>query len=469
MENLIGFNSGKVIDFYELLDTAPLGSGTFGDVFRVKHNQMNQVRAMKVLKKPRNKNDDKAFEKEVKNEIAILKKLDHPNIVRIYEFFVTKAEIQIIIELIPNGELFDIFATGKKLSENEAAYIMYQLLSSINYCHSLGITHRDLKPENILISEKGSLMNIKVTDFGTAQLIDKDQTLHVMIGSSYYMAPEVLQRNYNNKCDLWSCGVILYMMITFTPPFSGNSENEIYKNIIKGEYNMDREEFKKCSKEMKDFLARLLEYNPTKRMSAEDALNHDWFNVTNTNEKFKSDNKKALQRYLDVIVGAKKQSKLQQVATALIFHQLPESSDIKEVFKVFRVFDVNNDGTVTKQEMWDVLCKYFQEADVKKYVISVFNAVDNDKSGTISYGEFARACIDKNELVKTEHLRTVFQYFDKDSSGTIELEEVRKVFISSNLKINEATLQRMIDEVDKDGNGQIEFKEFEQMMRNVIL
>lgn len=468
MENFIGFNPGAVSDFYEKTSSKALGSGTFGEVFQVKHKVTDQIRAMKVLKKPKDKSNDKAFENEVRNEIAILKKMDHPNIVKIYEFFTTKSEIQIIIELIKCGELFKVFETGKIFTEKKAAYVLFQLLSSINYCHSQGIIHRDLKPENILIVDEKEFLSIKVTDFGTAQIVDKDQKLHVMIGSSYYMAPEVLQRNYTKQCDLWSCGVILYMLLTFTPPFAGKTESEIYKNIIKGEYSMSLPSLKYISNELRDFIKRLLEYNPEKRMTAEEALSHQWFEVTKINEMFKSGNKKSIQKYLDNILKSKPITKLQQIAIAMIFHQLPDNAEVKEVYKVFRCFDINSDGSITRQELWDVLSRFFSEEEVKMYVIAVFNAVDNDNSKTIEYEEFARACIDRKLLVKPEYLQTVFQYFDKDKNGTIEFEEIKKAFDTNNMEIDDKVFKKMIFDIDEDGNNEIDFEEFKRMMEKIL-
>ena len=190
-----------------------VGKGSYGVVYLVKHKQLHRYFAMKIIKKRnRSKND----EEELMNEINILKKLDHPNILKINDFYSLKNEYSLMTEYCQEGELFNEIRAYAPFNEAIAGYYMKQILTAVCYCHSMNVLHRDLKPENILIVKraKNGCHPIKIIDFGTAKVFSKGKNENLLIGSSYYIAPEVLSRNYTEKCDLWSCGVIMYILLT---------------------------------------------------------------------------------------------------------------------------------------------------------------------------------------------------------------------------------------------------------------
>ena len=169
-------------------------------------------------------------------EIQVLKELEHPNIIKIHEYYIDNKYHYIITELLNGGELYDSIVKVQRFNERKAAHIMRQILSALNYLHSKGIVHRDIKPENILVekadtnSELGDdfeSLNIKLIDFGASIFFKENQKLTVKIGSPYYIAPEVLNRNYDEKCDIWSSGVVLYVMLTGNFPFIGNTSQKL--------------------------------------------------------------------------------------------------------------------------------------------------------------------------------------------------------------------------------------------------
>ena len=176
------------------------------------------------------------------NEVDILRKLDHPNIVKITDFYSLKTEYNIITEYCQEGELFDEIKAQSPFSEAMAEWYLRQILSTVCYCHNMNIIHCDLKPENILIvkRQKNGYHPIKIIDFGTAKIFQKEKAEHVLIGSAYYIAPEVLSRNYTELSDLWSCGVIMYILLTGRPPFNGSNEEEIMKKINEGNYDLKK-------------------------------------------------------------------------------------------------------------------------------------------------------------------------------------------------------------------------------------
>ena len=186
-----------------------LGEGSFGEVWLVKHKELGTEFALKIIEKGPYSNSQ-----QIENEINILKKLDHPFILKILEFQSTSNKYYIVTDYCRNGELFDEIKKRDRFSERETAYILYQVLLAIRYCHKMRIVHRDIKPENILIvgRENNGLLNVKLIDFGTAKIFSEFSKNKALVGSSYYIAPEVIRGKYDEACDLWSIGVIMYIM-----------------------------------------------------------------------------------------------------------------------------------------------------------------------------------------------------------------------------------------------------------------
>jgi calcium-dependent protein kinase len=192
------------------------------------------------------------------NEVKILKMLDHPSIVKMFEFFADKKHFYIVMDICKGGELFDDIVNRGKLKENEVAILMKQLLCCVNYMHLNNVIHRDLKPENILLEMNKDYSMIKIIDFGTAIVTDKSEHLKDRIGTPYYIAPEILTQNYNYKCDLWSCGVISYILLTGVKPFNGSSDQEVFKKIKLGQASFNNINWLNISDGAKEFTQWLL-------------------------------------------------------------------------------------------------------------------------------------------------------------------------------------------------------------------
>lgn len=210
---------------------------------------------------------DTAEQELMINEVNILKTLDHPNIVQIYEYFEDQTYFFIVTELVQGGQLFDEITRRGKFNERDAATVIKQLLSAMSNCHENNVCHRDIKPENVLLTADMQFDKIKIVDFGSARKLTEER-MKDMHGTCYYVAPEVLKENYGQECDMWSIGVITYLLLSGTCPFRGATNEEILKNVAKAKYNFQHNAFSKVSMNGQKFISALLCVNPQKRATA---------------------------------------------------------------------------------------------------------------------------------------------------------------------------------------------------------
>ena len=469
---LVGKASGNVNDNYKKM--RKLGEGSYGTVYLVTHNHSNQQRAMKTIMKKEIENTQRV-DSEIMNEIQILKKMDHPNIVKIFEFYNSSKYYYLITEFCKEGELFDRIVKEGPFDEGFTSYIMYQIFSAVYYCHSMNIIHRDLKPENILIEKKEKHgYKVKIIDFGTAKIFEKNKIEKKMIGSSYYMAPEVISKNYNEKCDLWSCGVIMYILLTTTPPFGGADDKEIIKNIVKGDYDIESGIWKKITKEAKDLIRNLLERNVNSRLSAENALNHIWFYKNKTKDLFNFLSQDKIKSMLNNLKKYSPDKVLQHTALAYLVHNNPQNEQVEDAFKLFNKIDQNSNGKITKVELKEGLNELSinNDFDIDNLVNEIYHLIDGDNNGYIEYEEFVRGCIDKDKFITDNIIKMSFKFFDKDNSGEITFEEIMKIF-EKNFKKNqrennEKLIREIIMEVDTNKDGKISYDEFLIMMKSMM-
>ena len=462
INTIIEENSGLPTQKYKII--SKLGDGSYGIVYLAVNIITKQNVAMKKIDKVKENAID---DMEIKNEIEILKKLDHPNIVKIIEFFSTPKAYYIITDFCACGELYN--QIKHQYTEGQLAVLFYQVLSGLYYLHTKNIVHRDLKLENILISEieKDNNTNekyfwVKIIDFGTAKIFEKNKNEKAVVGSSYYIAPEVLHKNSNEKCDTWSVGVILYMLIVGRAPFDGKSDDEIIENIEKGEFNSKHPKMLNSSDEVQDLVKKLLEVNVKKRLSPSEALKHPWFKKFNGKSLYSNIDKKTIIIYLNRLRKFEINSKFQQMVLAFIVHNIPNNNESKDILKIFRMFNVNDDGKLTKKELFDGLIKYFNEEEIKKEIEDIFLLLDGANRGFIEYEEFLRATLDQKILLSDENLTYAFNFFDGDGCGKISVEKIKKFFIND--KVSEDVFRSIFHEIDTNEDGEIDYEEFKDMM-----
>jgi calcium-dependent protein kinase len=450
---------GNISDKYEVVKL--LGTGTFGKVAEVRNKISKQIFACKEIAKKRIVDINK-----LKTEIAIMIKADHPNIIKLYEIYQDNFHIDLIMEECKGGELFERIIRNiekhKNYSEKTAAKIFKQLISAIAYCHSQGICHRDLKPENILFLSEEEDSPIKVIDFGLSKIFGAynniiNNEMTSFVGTAYYVSPEVLQGKYNEKCDIWSAGVILYIMLNGEPPFNGSNDNEIYRCISQMKFSFPESKWKNISEDAKDLIKKMI-CAPERRFNAQQVLNHVWIkkNAPHSKGNIINLNLKHLKKYINT-------SKIQKAVLIFIASRLHEN-EVNHLKQTFEEIDLNKDGTLTFDELKTCLSKVIDDDGSFE---TLFNAFDTDNNGKVAYTEFLAGLIEENIYMKQEKLLDAFKLFDFDNDGKISKKEV--ISVLKGLNIDDNNLKESIHLFDTNGDNLLDYKEFVEMMNKLKL
>eukprot|EP01017_Pseudomicrothorax_dubius_P025872 TRINITY_DN2839_c0_g1_i3.p1 TRINITY_DN2839_c0_g1~~TRINITY_DN2839_c0_g1_i3.p1 ORF type:complete len:506 (-),score=114.62 TRINITY_DN2839_c0_g1_i3:62-1579(-) len=445
----------RISDFYELI-SPPLGSGGYGEVRKARSKETGEMRAVKIINRAAQSQEEQEI---LMNEVSVLKQMDHPHIIKIYEYFQDARCFYIVTELCTGGELFDKIVESKNLTEQMAADITRQMLSSVAYCHEKRIAHRDLKPENLLLLRKGDDM-IKVIDFGLSRVFDPNKKMRHKTGTVYYIAPEVLRGEYDERCDVWSAGVITYLMLCGYPPFNGRSDDEILRKIIEGRFDFTRPIWQNISEQAKTFLKKLLTYDPAKRVPASEALQDPWL--------VKRDNKAAvgapiLSDAYSQLRSFRAESKLAQATYVFIVSYLSTNEEKEELVKLFKSLDKNNDGVLSREEMRDGFRSYYTDQDPDEMVNAIMQNVDVTKNNKVDYFEFIMAAMNRQKVLSRQRLEAAFKAFDQDGNGFITVQELKQILAEKNTGDDQSMWENLIREVDTNGDGQISLVEFKEL------
>ena len=429
-----------------------IGIGTFSKVTKAFHTLTGETVAVKILDKSKIK--DNIDIERISREIEILKSISHPNIAQLYESNSTIHNFYLIMEYIEGGDLCDYISKNLCLDEKTSCHFFRQLISVIEYLFDMGITHRDIKPENILLD--ASQKNIKVIDFGMSKVIDPNDIMFERVGTAYYIAPEVLEGMYDEKCDIWSAGVILYILLCGYPCFNGETDEKIYKQIKKKKYSFPSPEWDVISDDAKNLIKKMLS-DAMERISAEEILKDPWVLNHAPNAKKGGEvqlNEGQLRSYA-------KSSKMRKAVLTYIASRLTQS-EIDELNKNFQEIDDNNDGKLTLEEIKKAASK--NKAINLEQIEEIFKSIDTDGSGSIEYTEFISATLDKALYLQKEKLREAFSLFDVDHSGKISNVEIAKVL---GMDKRSKEIHKIIEKYDSNKDGEIDFEEFFEMMKDL--
>jgi len=432
-----------------------LGQGQFGTTYLCIEKSTGKEFACKSIAKRKLTSEEDL--EDVRREIQIMHHLSgHPNVVAIKGAYEDITSVHLVMELCAGGELFDRIVKRGHFSERKAADLTRTIVGVVEACHSLGVMHRDLKPENFLFSNKSEDSPLKSIDFGLSVFFQPGETFTDVVGSPYYVAPEVLRKHYGPEADVWSAGVILYILLSGVPPFWAETEQGIFEQVLQAQLDFSSEPWPGISESAKDLIRNMLVRNPKKRLRAHQVLCHPWIQKDGV-----APDKPLDSAVLSRLKQFSAMNKIKKMALRVIAESMSEE-EIAGLKEMFKMIDTDNSGSITFEELKEGLKRVgcdLMESEIQQ----LMEAADIDNSGTIDYGEFVAATLHLNKVEREDHLFAAFSYFDKDSSGYITLDELQQS--CHEFGIEDFQLEEMIREVDQDNDGTIDFNEFAAMMR----
>ena len=475
-ESFVTINKGDITQFYEVIKK--IGEGSYGKIYKVKNKQSGDIRAMKQILKSKIPDLNK-----FQNEIKILAMVDHPNIVRLFEVIEDDKYFNLFQELCTGGELSRKIQTTQ-LKEKEIARIFNEIMSAVAYCHEKGIVHRDLKLENILFASESPDSPVKIIDFGFSVLLGKNnlnkdknnndngnnlkkfgfKRMKSKVGTLYYISPEIIKGNYDEKCDIWACGVILYILLCGYPPFTGSNDKEVYNIITQVKYDFNQPTWKNVSKYAKDLIKNMLTLAKN-RYTAKQVLNSKWLEI-----KLKDANEENMNYYLDYkhIAKYKTYNKFKQAILTFIASRL-NSDECKDIKNIFYNIDEDKNGFITFEDYRKYIINEFNIDDLienEEEIKKGFQGMDIDYNNNIDYTEFLAANLDESIFLKEEKLKEAFRHFDLNDTGAIKKEDLIKVLKLDDVEDKNKIVNSIIEENDFDKDGKINFNDFVKVMQS---
>jgi len=435
-------NSRKLEQDY-VIESKVLGSGMSGPVLLATSKRDGRKYAVKSFKK---KGLSLKTRGELQNEVEVYLTLDHPHVAKLDMVFETDEVLHLVMEYMEGGELYDRLAARRQYSEEAAAETAYQILLAVAYLHAHQIAHRDLKLENFLYEKRDS-DHLKLIDFGFAKFWDPNTTMSQSCGSLHYVAPEVLAHSYTTQADMWSVGVLVYMLLTGVPLFHG-TDDEILRNIkaCKPRYSS---RFYKLSQEAQAFVRSLLVKDTNTRLSASSALEHAWIKGRGQGKVTKID--ADILRNLRSFAHA---SHFRRAVLSMMAWSL-SADDIAELREQFLLLDTQKNGTITHRELKQVLEERFCISNDEAQAL--FESMDTDNNQQIEYTEFLAAAFIGRVKAHEDVLRKTFARFDRHQTGHISIQDLRMILGDA---FESTDFEDMMREVDTSGDGKIDYDEF---------
>ncbi|GAB4845562.1 Calcium-dependent protein kinase 10 [Ancistrocladus abbreviatus] len=459
LKDVVPLGSGhfrtRIFDKY--LIGRELGRGEFGVTYLATDRETKEKLACKSISK--RKLRTAVDVEDVRREVAIMSTLpEHPNVVKLRATYEDNEAVHLVMELCEGGELFDRIVARGHYSERAAAGIARTIAEVVRMCHENGVMHRDLKPENFLFANKKENSPLKAIDFGLSVFFRPGERFTEIVGSPYYMAPEVLKRNYGPEVDIWSAGVILYILLCGVPPFWAETEQGVALAILRGILDFKREPWPQISDAAKNLVLRMLEPDPKKRLTAQQVLEHPWIqNAKNAPNVPLGDIVRTRLKQFAVM------NKFKKKAMRVIAEHL-SVEEVEIIRDMFMLMDTDCDGKVAYEELRAGLRKVGSQL-AEPEIMLLMEVADVDGNGYLDYGEFVAVTIHLQKMENDEHFHRAFIFFDKDGSGYIELDELRDALVDESGETDADVLNEIMREVDTDKDGRISYDEFVAMMK----
>lgn len=417
--------------------------------------------AVKVI--PKSKMTTAIAIEDVRREVKILRALTgHKNLVQFYEAYEDEENVYVVMELCKGGELLDkILSRGGKYPEEDARVVLIQILSVVAYCHLQGVVHRDLKPENFLFSSEDENSTLKAIDFGLSDYVKPDERLNDIVGSAYYVAPEVLHRSYGTEADMWSIGVIAYILLCGSRPFWARTESGIFRAVLKADPSFDEAPWPSLSADAKDFVKRLLNKDYRKRLTAAQALSHPW--LVNHLEDIKIPFDMIIHKLIKTYIcsSSLRKSALGALAKTLTLVQL---AYLREQFTLL---GPNKSGLISMQNFKTAVLRSATDASKDSRVLDYANMVSSIQYRKLDFEEFCAAAISVHQLegmdTWEQHARRAYELFEKDGNRPIMIEELAsELGLSPSVPIH-VVLQDWI----RHSDGKLSFLGFVRLLHGV--
>jgi len=444
----------KLEDKYTLENTT-LGTGYNGSVMRCRRKRSNDRYAVKHFEL-RGVDHDKL--KELANEVEIILSMDHPNVVRLMEVYETGRGISLVMECCEGGELFARVSQVKVFPEKEAAVTTQQMLLALNYIHTEGIVHRDLKLENFMYDQQDSDF-LKLIDFGFSKFFKQGQTMDESLGTVTYVAPEVLSKSYaQGSCDLWSMGVIVFILLSGCMPFMASSDAAIMRAIRRGAYQMHATRWGGITEAAKDFVRRLLVVDPSKRMTAQEALKHEWLSQVRFADRA-TDAGLVLPavQVCQAFSGFAKSTEFHKVCMQMMAWSLP-LDERRKLRYTFLAMDKTCTGVLNLSELHDFLVASSLGQDEVDMVLRAFDELDTDHDGDVHYSDFLAAMMcPRLKLPDDDVLHDAFRRFDTEHRGYLTQRQLEDMLGG---RLEHEDIERIFETVDGNHDGHLDLDEF---------
>lgn len=435
-----------------------LGRGEFGITYLCTCKASKEVFACKSISK--RKLRTAVDIEDVRREVVIMHQLPpHPHVVTLKDVYEDENAVNLVMELCEGGELFDRIVARGHYNERAASSVIRTIIEVVQACHKNGVIHRDLKPENFLFANKQEDSPLKAIDFGLSVSFKPGEKFSEIVGSPYYMAPEVLRRNYGPEVDVWSVGVILYILLCGVPPFWAETEQGVAQAILRGMIDFKRDPWPKVSEKAKDLIRKMLEPDPKRRFTAEKVLDHPWLqHAKEAPDVSLGDKVRARLKHFSAMNKLKKRA-LRVIAGLL------SGEEVEKIKNSFDMMDTNKNGALTFEEFKTGLHKLGSQL-TESEIQQLMEAAGAKRNGTLDYPKFASLTVQLQRMDNDEHLRKAFSHFDQDGNGFIDFEEL-KLALSDDLGPDDTGLiNDIMNEVDTDKDGQISYEEFAHMMQS---
>ncbi|KAL1563244.1 CDPK-related kinase 5 [Salvia divinorum] len=440
-----------------------VGRGHFGYTCKAKFKKgelKGQEVAVKVI--PKAKMTTAIAIEDVRKEVKILRALTgQTNLIQFYDAYEDHDNVYVVMELCEGGELLDrILSRGGKYTEDDAKLVMIQILNVVSFCHLQGVVHRDLKPENFLFTSKEEDSTLKAIDFGLSDFVKPDERLNDIVGSAYYVAPEVLHRAYSTEADVWSIGVIAYILLCGSRPFWARTESGIFRAVVKAEPTYEEQPWPTLSSEAKDFVKRLLNKDPRKRMSAAQAMCHPWLRNT-------SDVKAPLDILIFKLMKAYMRSSPLRKAALRALSKTLTADELFYLRDQFALLEPNKNGTICIDNIKSALKKNATDAMNESRIFDFLASLNALQYRRMDFEEFCAAALSVYQLEALDrweqHARCAYELFDKDGNRTIMIEELAsELGLSPSVPVH-AVLHDWIRHTD----GKLSFLGFVKLLHGV--